>query len=63
MDPVVNEDKTTRTRLSYEQELSSYDDMWDEIHSKGKINIRTSEQMKRYRQYIRLLMEYMSFYE
>lgn len=57
------EDNLKRTALSYQEELATYDDMWDEIHFKGKINIRTPDQMKRYREYIRLLMEYMSFYE
>lgn len=56
--PCVKKDKYT-----YKSELESYNDMWDDIYRNGKVRIQTPEQMKRYKQYISLLLEYISMYD
>lgn len=56
--PCVKKDK-----YAYKSELESYNDMWDDIYQNGKICIQTPEQMKRYKQYISLLLEYISMYD
>ena len=56
--PFVKKDK-----CAYKSELESYNDMWDDIYQNGKIRIQTPEQMKRYKQYISLLLEYISMYD
>lgn len=48
---------------TYKSELESYNDMWDDIYRNGKVRIQTPEQMKRYKQYISLLLEYISMYD
>ena len=52
-----------RSKKSYEDELLSYKDLWDEIQIKDKIHVRTADQMIRYKKYISLLVEYISLYE
>jgi len=56
--PCVKKDKYT-----YKSEFESYNDMWDDIYRNGKVRIQTPEQMKRYKQYISLLLEYISMYD
>lgn len=52
-----------RTEKSYASELASFNDLWKEITlDGGAMWIRSNDQLVRYRQYIRIMLQYIADY-